>query len=142
MARLPLAVASMLLVLLLVATGCMWGEACKDRSTVEGEAKDGSPSSSWTEWAKEKISEGLGVKEEPNTDRIFDGSGKAAEVVKDKVTDTSNEAYRKAQDVAAKIKNDASDVTYGILYVDSCYIYTYSSSLISVAYKISGFFFV
>lgn len=118
-----------MLVLLLVATGGMWGEACKDRSTVEGEAKDGSPSSSWTEWAKEKISEGLGMKEEPNTDRIFDGSGKAAEVVKDKVTDSSNEAYRKAQDVAAQSKSDASDVTSGILWMHV--IHMHSSSLIN-----------
>lgn len=122
MARLALTVGSML-VLLLVATGCMLGEACKDSSTVKGEAKDGSPSSSWTEWAKEKISEGLGMKEEPSTDRIFDGSGKAAEVSKDKVTDTSNEAYRKAEDVAAKSKNDAFDITSGILWIHVIHTY-------------------
>lgn len=54
------------------------------------EAKDSSES--WTDWAKEKISEGLGLKAEEAKDtaeRISDASIDAAKRSKDKVTETA-----------------------------------------------------
>lgn len=51
---------------------------CKE--TVHGESHEGAHDSSWTEWPKEKVSEGLGKNGEPKTDQVINGAGKAWEL--------------------------------------------------------------
>lgn len=86
--------------------------ACTATTKINDDTAQDVHSESWAGWAKEKISEGLGLKAEEAKDAAMHGSDAtidAAKNTKDKVTDTAKRSSEAAADAAKNAKDKISD---------------------------------
>ncbi|KAL7144259.1 hypothetical protein ABFS83_07G000300 [Erythranthe nasuta] len=94
----------MMLIAVHVINGCNAGgttetETSGSSKVIEGDGEAADESTTWTGWAKDKISEGLGFKEDHNQNNIVDDAAKKS---KDKVTDAAAKKSKdKVTDAAA-----------------------------------------